>query len=50
MGMMVYQVVSGKGWWEQPDELHKVEHCGYILLIHYVHEVIDSTNRILVGF
>ncbi len=49
-GLMEYWFVSDKGQWEQPDELHEIEHHGNVLLIHYIHEVINSANRILVGF
>jgi hypothetical protein len=36
-----YGIGGSWGWWKPPDELHEVEHCGYILLVHNVQQVID---------
>ena len=50
MSFMEYGFVSGEGWWEGPNELHKVEHCGNVLLICNIHQVIDLINGVFISF
>src|SRR5258708_39848121 len=48
MHLAEYGIVCGNGWGERPDELHEVVHHGYILLICYIHQVVDSADGILI--